>query len=167
MYPIINDWIETRDRSSSSGRISLRFELPAGIKKEEVAEWVDYVEAFIEDNRGRYEFDSYTSYFSYASMYVYLNMAQETLNWQQVATSWFLEKLGRGPEEPMSRGDIMRDIGDRLELPPGLRMRYSYSSSGDSLGHSIARFMATTRKRFISLAAKLSGNLYHQGVSRA
>lgn len=132
LYPIINDWIETRDRSSSSGRISLRFELPAGIKKEEVAEWVDYVETFIEDNRDRYQFDSYTSQFSYASMYVYLNMAQETLNWQQVATSWFLEKIGRGLEEPMSRGDIMRDIGDRLELPPGLRMRYSYSSSGDS-----------------------------------
>jgi len=131
-YPIVNDWIETRDRSSSSGRISLRFELPAGIKKEEVAEWVDYVETFIEDNRDRYQFDSYTSYFSYASMYVYLNMAQETLNWQQVAMSWFLEKVGRGPEEPMSRGDIMRDIGERLELPPGLRMRYSYSSSDDS-----------------------------------
>ncbi|HCR31475.1 MAG TPA: hypothetical protein DIV79_15830 [Opitutae bacterium] len=132
LYPIFNDWIDTRDRSSSSGRISLRFELPAGIKKEEVAEWVDYVEAFIEDNRDRYEFDSYTSYFSYSSMYVYLNMAQETLNWQQVATRWFLEKIGRGPEESMSRGDIMRDIGERLELPPGLTMRYSYSSSGDS-----------------------------------
>ena len=32
----------------------------------------------------------------------------------------------------MSRGEIMRDIGERLELPPGLRMRYSYSSSDDS-----------------------------------
>lgn len=131
IYPIYDDWIDTRDRSSSSGRVSLRFELPAGIKKEEVAEWVDHVEGFLEDNRDRYEFDSYTSYHSYSYMYVYLNMAQETLNWQQVAGRWFLDKIGRGREEPMSRGDIMRDISERLELPPGLRMRYSYSSSAD------------------------------------
>jgi len=132
LYPVLNEWIDTRDNSSSSGRVSLRFELPAGIKVEEVAEWVDYVEGFLEDNRDRYQFESYTSYFSYASMYVYLNMPQESLNWQQVAGRWVLDKIGRGPEERMSRGDIMRDIGERLELPPGLAMRYSYSSSDDS-----------------------------------
>lgn len=129
-YPIHDGWIETRERSSDASVISLSFEVPAGVDKEEVSGWVDRVEAFLEENRDRYGFDSYSSYHSYSSMYIRMNMFQETLNWYQVAYRWILDRFGMGPEKPMSRADVMRDVSERLELPPGLKMRYGYKSRG-------------------------------------
>ncbi len=129
-YPIYDEWIETRDRSSDASVITLSFSLPAGVKKEQVGLWVDDVESFLEENRQQYDFESYSSYHSDSSMYIRLNMRQETLNWYEVAQRWVVEKIGRGPEPVMSRADVMRDVSERLELPPGLRMRYSYKSRG-------------------------------------
>ncbi len=131
-YPVYDEWIETRERSSDASVISLSFYLPAGVKKSQVSEWVDDVEAFLEENRTQYGFDSYSSYHSSYTMYVRMNMSQETLNWHQVAYRWMLEQVGLGPEKPMSRGDVMRDVAERIELPPGLRMRSSYKSRGPS-----------------------------------
>lgn len=129
-YPVYDEWIDRRGGSSDASVISLSFSVPAGVDKEQVSEWVDQVEAFLEANREQYDFDSYSSYHSYASMYVRMNMAQESLNWYQVAFRWARDLVGMGLPKPMSRADVMRDVSERLEMPPGLRMRYSYKSKG-------------------------------------
>ncbi len=132
VIPYVKEWIDTRDGSSSGRTVSLSFELPGGVIKSEVGEMVDGVEAFIEENREKYRYDSYSSYHSYTTMYIRLNMVQETLNWYEVAYRWMMDTIGLGEEKRMTRGEIMRDVADRLELPPGLKMRISSKSSEDS-----------------------------------
>lgn len=129
-YPVFDEWIDRRGGSGDASVISLSFSLPAGVDKEQVGKWTDQVEAFIEDNREQYDYDSYSSYHSYASMYVRMNMRQESLNWYQVAFRSIRDLAGMGPPEPMSRADVMRDVSERLEMPPGLKMRYGYKSRG-------------------------------------
>ncbi len=150
-YPVYDEWIDRRGGSSDASVISLSFSVPAGVDKEQVSEWVDHVDAFLEQNRKRYDFDSYSSYHSYASMYVRMNMRQESLNWYQVAFRWARDIVGMGPPKPMTRADVMRDVAERLEMPPGLTMRYGYKSRVRVIqhGHSICIYMEMTPKRFM------------------
>ena len=131
-YPVYDQWIDRREGSSNASVITISFNLPAGVQKEQVGEWVEYVEDFLEENRGQYDFESYSSYHSYASMYVRMNMRQESLNWYQVAFRWARDLVGMGQPMPMTRADVMRDVAERLEMPPGLIMRYGYKSRGSS-----------------------------------
>ncbi len=130
--PIANEWIDVRDGRSKGGYVYFSFELPGGVTKDEVDEWATQVETFLEDNRDQYRFDSYSSYNSRSSLYVRLNMKMETETWYQVAYSGIQDMIGISRDEPMSRGDIMKDFAERFDLPPGLKARYRTSSSNDN-----------------------------------
>ncbi|MBT7865694.1 MAG: efflux RND transporter permease subunit, partial [Opitutales bacterium] len=132
LIPIQEEWIDVRDGRSKGGYVYFSFELPGGVTKDEVEEWTNQVETFLEENRELYVFDSYSSSHSRSSMYVRLNMIEETETWYQVAYAGILDLVGMSPEEPMSRGDIMRDFAERFNLPPGLKARYRTSSSSDN-----------------------------------
>jgi HAE1 family hydrophobic/amphiphilic exporter-1 len=132
LIPIQEEWIDVRDGRSKGGYVYFSFELPGGVTKDEVEEWTNQVETFLEENRELYVFDSYSSSHSRSSMYVRLNMIEETETWYQVAYAGILDLVGMSPEEPLSRGDIMRDFAERFNLPPGLKARYRTSSSSDN-----------------------------------
>ena len=132
LIPIREEWIDVRDGRSKGGYVYFSFELPGGVSKNEVEVWTDQVETFLEDNRELYKFDSYSSSHSRSSMYVRLNMIEETETWYQVAYTGILDVFGMSPEEPMSRGDLMRNFAERFDLPPGLKARYRTSSSSDN-----------------------------------
>ncbi len=111
--------------------ISLRFTLPLGETLSQKTEKINGIEEQILEKKEEYNIAHMRNYIrnDYASVYIYLNYDP---NEKWYATTWdsILKGVGLREEKHMSYEDMMKDMQERLEVPPGYRLRIGRQGGG-------------------------------------
>ncbi|MEM9159730.1 MAG: efflux RND transporter permease subunit [Verrucomicrobiota bacterium] len=130
-WPIKEEMIGSGGGRSSDTRVHVSLSMPSGLLKEEVGAIVASMESYLEENRGRFNFETYSSYHSSDYAFMRIKLKSEDMDWYQIAYRGIIDTLGLRGDSGMTREDIIDNLMENLPLPPGSKLRIAGESSGD------------------------------------
>ena len=145
--PLAGKWIPRNDGDEGGRGIEIRFNPPGGLSKAEVGEIVDGIEAYVEENRERFDYDTYFSYHSRGFARVSMNFKTESHPWYEVAYRGIGESLGF-IDRAISRKEIVEELEKNLPVPPGIQYRIGNKGASETKSFNVTLYGDDTETLF-------------------
>ena len=125
--------VNKTDRSEGNqADLWLMFDMPEGQSLRQADKFIASVEDTLVNHKGDYNFRALETQVSNSSGRIHMIFNEEENNsWYEVAYDNLLKAAGWRESLHMEYGDIVKDIEDRLLVPPGVRLRVNWRRGDD------------------------------------